>query len=81
MHRRAWASVGTCNGRLSAGLSGTRLGVLLCAVALPAGTYSGGRRIMRTVAEATASSVLYLTASGDCRTYLHHAGHDRPLWA
>jgi inorganic phosphate transporter, PiT family len=50
--------------------------VLLCALALAAGTYSGGWRIMRTlgrrifplrplhgfVAEATASSVLYLTA-------------------
>ncbi|GAA3640901.1 inorganic phosphate transporter [Microlunatus ginsengisoli] len=50
--------------------------MLLCATALAAGTYSGGRRIMRTigrrifplrpvhgfVAEATASSVLYLTA-------------------
>ena len=50
--------------------------VLLCAGALAAGTYSGGWRIMRTlgrrifplrpvhgfVAEATASSVLYLTA-------------------
>ena len=49
--------------------------VLLCALALAAGTYSGGWRIMRTlgrrifplrplrgfVAEATASSVLYLT--------------------
>jgi PiT family inorganic phosphate transporter len=50
--------------------------VLLCALALAAGTYSGGWRIMRTlgrrifplrplhgfVAETTASSVLYLTA-------------------
>jgi inorganic phosphate transporter, PiT family len=50
--------------------------VLACAFALAAGTYSGGWRIMRTlgrrifplrpvhgfVAEATASSVLYLTA-------------------
>ena len=50
--------------------------VLLCALALAAGTYSGGWRIMRTVgrrifllrplhgfvAEATASSALYLTA-------------------
>lgn len=50
--------------------------ILICALALAAGTYSGGRRIMRTlgrrifpltpvhgfVAEATASIVLYLTA-------------------